>query len=71
MPMPVTKATAARCHSCVVSVSERVATSAIAASSMLATHRRISFCGTRSATTPPSRAGRSTPIAPAVETTES
>ena len=71
MPMPVTKATVARCQSWVVSVIDSTATRPIADSSTLATHRRISFCGTRSATTPPSRAGSSTPIAPAVETTDS
>jgi hypothetical protein len=69
--MPVTSATTARCHSRVVSVIDSTATRAIAISSTLATQSRISFCGTRSATTPPSRAGSRTPIAPQVETTES
>ena len=41
------------------------------ASSTAATTSRISFCGTRSATTPPSSAGSSTPTAPAVDTTDS
>ncbi len=39
--------------------------------STAATTSRISFCGTRSATTPPSSAGSSTPTAAAVETVES
>ena len=53
------------------SVIDSVATSAMPASSMAATTSRISFCGIRSATTPPSSAGSRTPTAPAVETTES
>ena len=39
--------------------------------STAATTSRIDFCGTRSATTPPSSAGSSTPTAAAVETIDS
>lgn len=65
------KEIAARCATWVRSAQESAATVAIPASSTSATPIRISFCGTRSATTPPSRAGSSTPNAPAVVTTDS
>jgi hypothetical protein len=69
--MPVAKETAARCQTWVRSEIESIATRAMAANSRVATQSRIRFCGMRSAATPPSRAGSSTPTAPAVETTES
>ncbi len=69
--MPITSATAPRCQTWVVSVRESTATRLIPASCTPATQSRIVFCAIRSATTPATRAGTSTPIAPAVETTES
>ena len=71
MPTPVANETAARCQIWVASVSESTATSVMPVSSTVATPSRISFCGTRSATTPPRRAGSSTPTALAVVTTDS
>jgi hypothetical protein len=69
--MPVMNETAARCQTWVRSVIDRKATVAMPATSTAATTSRIDFCGTRSATTPPSNAGSSTPTALAVETNES
>ena len=71
MPIPVTKVTDASIHRVLVSVLERNATSAMPTSSTRATASRMVFCGTRSATTPASSAGTSTPTALAVITVES
>ena len=71
MPMPVTNVTHASTHTALRSAEDRNATSVIATSSISATVSRISFCGTRSATTPARSAGMSTPMALAVITVES
>jgi hypothetical protein len=69
--MPVTNETHASTHTASRSVEDRNAISVMATSSTSATVSRISFCGTRSATTPARRAGMTTPTALAVITVES
>jgi hypothetical protein len=66
----VTNVTVARIHNALRSTTEKNATSAIATSSTDATVSRISFCGTRSAATPATSVGITTPNALAVITME-
>ncbi len=67
----MTNDSVASCHSCIASVRDSVAATTMQDSSTMAQTSRISFWGTRSATTPPSSAGTTSPTAPAVETTDS
>ncbi len=68
--MPVVKATAASSHRLPRPIDDSSATRPMPSTSTTATATRMRRCGTRSATTPATRAGRSTPMALAVVTND-